>query len=203
MNTSLPISTISYNSRDFLTARLNEYRHAGVLTFWTFIQHLGEDDEAGKKEHFHIYAEPAKRFQTDSLDFTEPDPLNPDKPFRCISWRSSKFADWYLYTLHDKCYLAQKGLVKKYHYTHEQYISSDSEDLLFLARSIDRLSLSPWYMMLDALENGYTFAEFVRRGTIPIQLVKQYETGWNLLCMCGKFEEWQQSIPVAKEKEIV
>lgn len=194
MNTSKPISTISYNSADFLRARLTDYKQAGILSFWAAVPHLGEDDEAGKKEHFHVYAEPSKRFQTDSLNFIEPDPLNPDKPFRCICWRSSQFADWYLYCLHDMAYLAQKGLVKKYHYKHDDVISSDSDDLLFLARSIDRLALSPWYAMLDALEHGYTWAEYVRRGSIPIQLIRQYEIGWNTLCRCAQFNEWQQSI---------
>lgn len=203
MNTSKPISTISYNSADFLQARLTEYKKAGIFSFWAAIPHLGEDDEAGKKEHFHVYAEPAKRFQTDSLDFIEPDPLEPDKPLRCICWRSSQFPDWYMYTLHDKAYLAQKGLVKKYHYTHEQYLTSDSDDLLFLARSIDRLSLSPWYAMLDALENGYTWAEYVRRGTIPIQLVRQYQIAWNTLCRCAQFNDWQSSIDIQKNTEIV
>ena len=181
MNTSKPISTISYNSPDFLRLRLDEYRRSGVLSFWTFIKHLGENDEAGLKDHLHVYAEPAKRFQTDSLDFMEPDAMKPDKPLNCICWRSSSFPDWFLYVIHDTNYLSQKGLVKKYHYDLGAFVSSSDEDFTFLSRSVDRLSVSPYHNMLDAIERGYTWQEYVRRGCIPIQLLRQYQIAWNIL----------------------
>lgn len=199
MNTSKAISTISYNSADFLKRRLSEYKNAGILSFWAAIPHLGEDDEAGKKEHFHIYAEPSKRLQTDSLDFIEPDKDNPDKPLKCISWRSSVFSDWYLYVLHDQTYLCQKGLTKKYHYVHSDFITSDSDDLLFLARSINRLAVSPWYAMADAIDNGYSWFEYVKRGTIPIQLVRQYQAGWNALCRVAQVPEFQFAPEINKK----
>lgn len=194
MNTSKPISSISYNSKEFLQARLEEYRRAGLLSFWCFIPHLGEFDEGGDKDHIHVYAEPAKRFQTDSLDTAEPDPLNPEKPFRCISWRSSQFSDWFLYTLHDVGYLSQKGLVKKYHYDIGSYISSCQEDFVFLSRSVDRLAMSPYHAMLDAIEHGYTWQEYVRRGCIPIQLIRQYRIAWNVLQGAAQLEEWEGQV---------
>lgn len=192
MNTSKPISTISYNSESFLVGRLNEY--SKLLSFWAAIRHTGEDDEGGAKDHWHVYAEPAKRFQTDSLDFSEPDPLHPDKPLCCISWRSSKFADWYLYVLHDQQYLSQKGLLRKYHYKPEDFLTSDKDDLNYLAKSIDRLSVSPYMDMLQAIENHYTWQEYMRRGCVPIQLVRQYKYAWDALQNAGAFQEFTDSV---------
>ena len=185
MNTSKPISSISYNSADFLRSRLEEYRRAGLFSFWCFILHLGEGDECGDKDHFHVYAEPSKRIQTDSIDTSELDPFNPDKPLKCISWRSSKFPDWFLYVLHDTGYLSQKGLVKKYHYDVGAFVSSSTEDFIYLSRSVDRLSMSPYHSMLDAIERGYTWQEYVRRGCIPIQLLRQYQIAWDILQNAG------------------
>ena len=158
MNTSKPISTISYNSENFLLSRLCEY--GKLLSFWAAIRHTGEDDEGGAKDHWHIYAEPSKRFQTDSLHFSEPDPLHPDKPLRCMSWRSSAFADWYLYVLHDPSYLCSKGLIRKYHYKHSDFVTSSDDELNMLAKSINRLKVSPYLDMLDAISHAPT------RGTI-------------------------------------
>ena len=188
MNTSKPISTISYNSENFLLSRLCEY--GKLLSFWAAIRHTGEDDEGGAKDHWHIYAEPSKRFQTDSLHFSEPDPLHPDKPLRCMSWRSSAFADWYLYVLHDPSYLCSKGLIRKYHYKHSDFVTSSDDELNMLAKSINRLKVSPYLDMLDAIDRGYTWTEYMRRGTVPIQLVRQYKYAWDALSCSGSFADF-------------
>lgn len=53
MKTSKPISTISYNSKPYLVKKLNDLKKAGILEFWSFIEHEPESDEirdeAGKK----------------------------------------------------------------------------------------------------------------------------------------------------------
>lgn len=110
MRTTKPIATISFNSPAFLKLKLEELTKAGKISFWAFIPHKPEDDEAGTKEHNHLYAEPSKMMQTDDLkaELLEFDPEHPDKPKGCLPFRTSKFADWYLYGLHDKRYLASK-----------------------------------------------------------------------------------------------
>lgn len=145
MKTSKPISTISFNTPQYLRLKLDELLKCGKISFWAFIQHLPEDDEGGKKEHIHLYVEPSKMLQTDDLkrEFMEPNPSNPTKPLGCISFISSKFGDWYMYGLHDKRYLASKGQSRKYHYHAEQMISPDEDDLNFKVKSINLLSLSP------------------------------------------------------------
>lgn len=183
MRTTKPISTIAYNSEDYLKLKLDELIKAKRLSFYAFIQHKPEDDEGGKKYHFHIYAVPSKMLQTDDLKdcLKEFDPQQPDKPRGCISWVSSKFDDWYLYALHDKKYLASKGQSRRYHYQAEEVRSSDPDDLIFRVKSIDRLSLSRYADMEDAQKQGLTWSQYFARGTVPIQLVRQYSEAWNLL----------------------
>lgn len=183
MRTTKPVSTISFNSPEFLEIKLNELLKAGRISFWSFITHKPEDDEGGNKVHSHLYIEPAKMLQTDDLraELKEFDPCKPDKPKGCISFNSSKFDHWYLYGLHDKRYLASKGLSRRFHYTHDEMHASDADDLLFKARSIDLVSLSPYADMEDAQRNGLTWAEYFSRGTVPLPQVALFERAWNML----------------------
>ena len=182
MRTTKPISTISFNTPQYLELKLNELLSAGRISFWAFIVHLPEDDEGGKKHHCHVYVEPAKMLQTDDLkaELKEFDPSNP-KPLGCISWNSSKFDPWYLYALHDKRYLATKGQSRVYHYIHDDIVTSDVDDLLFKARSVDMLALSPYEDMIQAQKQGFTWADYFNRGTVPLPQIKLFEAAWYTL----------------------
>ena len=182
MRTTKPISTISYNSPLFLTLKLEELRKAKIITWWAYIYHIAEDDEQGKKDHIHLYVEPAKMLQTEDLreELREPDPDN-DKPLGCLSWESSKFDHWYMYSLHDKRYLASKGQSRRYSYRHDEIVTNDDDELLHRARRIDHLSLSPYGDMLDAIEHGFTWPEYFARGTVPLPQLNAFEKAWFLL----------------------
>lgn len=183
VRTTKPIATISFNTPDYLRQKLNELQKAGRLSFWAYIVHKPEDDEGGKKEHCHVYVEPSKMLQSDDLkeELKEFDPERPDKPRGCISWNSSKFDPWYLYALHDKRYLASKGQSRRYHYEHDDIVTSDTDDLTYKARSIDMVSLSPYADMEDAQRQGCTWAEYFARGTVPLPQVALFEKAWRLL----------------------
>lgn len=183
MRTTKPISTISFNTKGYLTLKLTELTKAKRISFWTFIEHIPEDDEGGNKTHYHVYIELSKMTQTDDLkeELKEFDPEKPDKPKGCISFRSSKFDDWYMYALHDKRYLASKGQARRFHYKHDDFTASNDDDLLFRARSIDKLSLSRYADMQDAIDTGLSFSEYFSRGTVPIQQVHQFQVAWGLL----------------------
>ena len=182
MQTAKPISTISFNSRDFCLGVLYNLSDVGRFSAWVAIAHKGEDDDAGKKDHIHIYAEPSKRFQTDDLKgfFAEPDPLS-DKPRSIMPWRSSSFADWYLYCIHDKQYLARKNLVRKYHYKDTDFLASDPDYLRFLVRNITAQDYTIIAQMQQAQAAGFSWAQFFARGSVPVQLVKQYKICWDIL----------------------
>lgn len=183
MKTSKPISTISFNSVQFLKLKLEYLRTAKRISWWCFIVHHPEDDEGGKKEHIHLYIEPSKMLQTDDLklEFLEPDLEKPNKPKSVLSFHSSKFSHWYLYALHDRHYLASKGQSRRFSYKHDDFHTCDSDDLLCRARSIDHLELSPYAQLIDALEAGLTWVEFLKRGTVPVNHLFQFKDVWRAL----------------------
>ena len=183
MKTTKPIATISFNTPAFLELKLNELLRAGKISFWAFVPHKPEDDEAGKKEHSHLYVEPSKMMQTDDLksELKEYDPDHPDKPRGCLTFKSSKFDPWYLYGLHDKRYLASKSQSRKFHYQYEDFITCDPDELLCKVRSIDLVSLSPYADMEEAQRQGFTWPEYFSRGTVPLPQVALFERAWNLL----------------------
>jgi hypothetical protein len=166
-----------------LRLKLTELAGCKLVSFWAIVEHLPEDDEGGKKKHLHVYIEPSKLIQTDDLkeQFKEFDPTNPAKPLGCISFHTSKFADWYLYALHDKAYLASKGESRTYHYHPEDVLTSDEDELLFKVRTINLLAVSPYQAMIDAQAQGVTWEEFFRRGTVPLPQVSLWEKAWFLL----------------------
>lgn len=183
VKTTKPIATISFNTPAFLELKLNELLRAGRISFWAFVPHKPEDDEAGKKEHSHLYVEPSKMMQTDDLkaELKEYDPEHPDKPRGCLTFKSSKFDPWYLYGLHDKRYLASKSQSRRFHYQYDDFVTCDPDELLCKVRSIDLVSLSPYADMEEAQRQGFTWAEYFSRGTVPLPQVALFERAWNLL----------------------
>lgn len=201
MRTTKPISTISFNSVEHLKMTLENLTKARKISFWAFIPHKPEDDEAGKKHHAHVYIEPSVLLQTDDIKeaFKEYDPEKPDKPKGCLTFLTSKFADWYLYSIHDRRYLASKGQSRKFHYKHEDFVSSDPDDLLFKVRSIDLLSLSRYADMLDAIENGLLWEEYFMRGTVPLNLVAQTKLAWDALMQASTHRNGRQNHPMEED----
>ena len=45
MKTTKPISSISWNSRNYLVDRLEELRKAHLIAFWVLVKHTAEEDE--------------------------------------------------------------------------------------------------------------------------------------------------------------
>lgn len=106
MPTAKPISTISYNTEEFLILKLNELYESHIIQAYQYICHKGED---GDKDHIHLRIEPNKRI--DPMDLTEELTeyvLGEDKPRVVRTWRPSKEEDWILYAVHDKDYLRLK-----------------------------------------------------------------------------------------------
>lgn len=202
MRTSKVISTISYNTTDYLIRVLEDLKDSKTLSFWAFIEHLPEDDEAGKKLHKHLFMIPSKMLQTDDLQekFIEFDPSHPDRPLKTTLIRSSKFGDWYLYGLHDKAYLASKGESRKYHYLHEEFIVSDSDSFYEMSKSIDLLSLTPYYKILEAQSNGLTYKEFFRRGGVPLPQITLFQRAWDLLANDSTYRDLHQNHPVMDDE---
>lgn len=138
MKTSKPISTISYNSSDFLVDTLNRLKYVGLISYFELIEHLPDKDDL--KKHFHVFIEPNKVLDTDKLsnEFLEDETthsryIKSDKlPLKCIAFRSSKFGDWYWYALHDKGYLKAKMLERNLHYQDSDILTSDKDTHRYL-----------------------------------------------------------------------
>ena len=120
MNTSKSISTISYNSEDFLLLKLKELYNNRMISDYMYILHSPEDDEL--KFHIHLWIQPNKKIDTVELQemFKEVDPNNP-KPLGCIDFRKSDIDNWILYNQHFRPYLVSKLEDRKKYYQKEDF----------------------------------------------------------------------------------
>lgn len=182
MKTSKPFATISYNSNAFLQAKLDDLITQHSIEFYTFVEHYPEDDET--KKHKHLFIVPNGRIDTDQVRsyLTEIDPLKPtNKPLGVLPCKPSKFADWYLYALHDTRYLASKGQTRKYHYLQSDFTTSDNDFFVEEIHTIDLSKLNRVEALVNAVENNVPFAELVKVGLVPLQQFVGYEKAYHLL----------------------
>ena len=172
MRTSKPVSTISYNSDEFLNAKIHEWKFLGLIEFGMWIRHMPEEDE--KKSHCHVFLKPAKLIQTTdfedkSLEF---DPSNPEKPFKMVSFRISNESDWLLYSIHDPAYLAEKGLIREFVYSFED-IKCTCEDTLtdIISHVSDNRKGRLEYRLVDCMNRGMNWQQIVSSGMIPLRQI--------------------------------
>lgn len=80
MRSKCCMSTISYNTKDFLIAKLDDLIKKHTISFYMGICHIAEQDE--KKDHIHLYIQPNKIIDSmDLQDFLkEIDPNRPKNP---------------------------------------------------------------------------------------------------------------------------
>lgn len=178
MKTTLPFSTISYNSREYLELKLKELTKARILSFWAFVPHIPEEDE--RKEHFHVYFEPAKPVQTEDVrDVFIEKREDEEKPRGCLPCNKTKdFGDWYYYALHDEAYLLTKSMERKYHYKRSDFVCSDEDYFDEKIRTIDKLKISPYSKILEAIEHGISFEQFLASGRVPLPQLRQWKEAY-------------------------
>lgn len=172
MRTTKPISTISYNTPQFLYEKCEELVRNHTISDWMFITHHAESDE--KKDHNHLFLKPNKLLDTMDLQsfFMELDPNKPDKPLKCIDFVLSKTDDWILYNLHLTAYLASKGESREYHYTKDDFVFHDEDtfDDLYL----HALKGSDWAKKNQILsllrENKTDPSDLILSGAIPFNM---------------------------------
>lgn len=125
--TQKPISTISYNTENFLDRKLEELYEAHIIDYALYIKHKGEndiDDFTGEvkrdKDHWHIYMHTSKRIDLTSIkkEFNEIDIENINsKPLGCMNFQLSKIGHWLCYAVHKIEYL----LIHKIEESEKQY----------------------------------------------------------------------------------
>ena len=182
MRTSRPIATISYNTADYLNTVLGELTRKRAITFWAWVEHYPEDDET--KAHKHLYIVPNGQIDTDSLreQFVQVDLTNPTlKPLGTLNFRPSKFVDWYLYALHDSAYLETKGQARRYHYTLDDVVTSDHDELVEEILMMDLSKINRSLILKTAAESGLPFAELLSKGQIPLQQTPAYRMAYEAI----------------------
>lgn len=182
MKTSKPFSTISYNSTEFLSVKLNDLVQRRVISFFAFVYHYKEEDE--KKDHIHLIVFPNGQYQTDALQdyLLEPDLSDlTKKPLGIMPCQNSKWGDWYLYCSHDSAYLASKGQTRQYHYLEEDFVSSDEDYLHELIRTIDRTKYAKTQDFVDQVKKGVPLSEMLTKGQIPAPQFNQWRAMYDYL----------------------
>lgn len=131
--TTKPISTIAYNTPEFIKTKLEELHKANKIEKYYAIYHdkdilvaTGEE----KKPHWHVWIQPNTRIDTMALanEFIEVDPNN-SKPLKCRPFQKSSLYHWIRYTIHDPIYLALHGDDNdgRHEYAPEDYLTFDAE----------------------------------------------------------------------------
>lgn len=172
MRTSKPISTISYNSQDYLVHKLNELVKAHKVSDWIFINHFAEEDE--RKDHIHLWIKPNTMLDTMDLQkhFMEFDALNPTKLLKCIDFQSSSVDDWILYSQHFEPYLASKSESREYHYTKDDFVYCDEDSFEDLYHHAFKGSdwAKRWQILEQLRTNAANPADLILNGSIPLSM---------------------------------
>lgn len=187
MKTTKPFSTISYNSTNFLDAKLKALYDRRVIAFYAFVYHYAEEDES--KNHIHLLCFPNGQYQTDQLHdyLQELDPQDPMQPLGIMPIRSSKWEDWYLYASHDVAYLASKGQARKYHYAESDFHSPSKDYLHEIICTIDRTKYAKTQDFVNAVQDGTTFIDLVTKGQIPAPQFNQWKSMYDYLQYEGTY----------------
>lgn len=181
MKTKKMISTVSYNTRDFLEKMLNDLVKRGVLEYWFAIAHKPEEDES--KAHIHLCMLPCTAVDTIAFRelFKEADPVHIDKPLGCMPIRTSRWADWYLYAVHDTGYLLFKCESRKYHYSEKDIFGSDLSLLHEMVNEIDKSKYRCYEEVIFAADNAIPFSELVAYGKVPLGWIYQFKELYNAI----------------------
>lgn len=199
MNTSKSISTISYNTTQYLDYILNSLLDNDIIVFYAYIFHKAEENET--KDHIHLYLEPNSRLDTSVLrkKFDEIDITGEiDKPLSVMPFRPSKFQDWYLYSIHDIDYLRSKCLTREYIYSKDNMIVSDINYFNELVNTIN-YNYGLVGKIIEGVNQNIPFAYLITSGAVKANNIVQAKLIYNEL-MTQKhidFEEKQKMyIPV-------
>lgn len=173
--TSSIISTISYNTVDFLKSKLDAFIYDEIIQYYEFIKHQADEDD--KKSHIHLIIFPNKSLDLVSFQkrFTEPVPN--DNPLKCMPFRKSIFGDWYWYVLHDERYLKCKQLYRNISYTDKDIISSDRDFHLVLLgeNPIEKFNkMSDVYIsefVKSCVIDNVPLCDVIKSGFIPLNKV--------------------------------
>lgn len=208
MNTTRPISSISYNSSAFLIQQLNTLISLGIISYYEFIEHFPDEDD--KKKHIHLICFPAKRINLTAFGdyFIEKD-INNYKPLKCMPFRVSDYGNWYWYSIHNKDYLKSKLLTRNCFYNDINIISSDNDFHRQLVIENPLINFSKMSDMMlreyvcECVNNGVTLHSVLSSGLVPLGKTQSVITLYNALFSFVDNQEKKRLIKVKKSKEYI
>lgn len=193
--TKKPLSSISYNTYEFLKATLDRLIESGDLDFYCFINHRGELNEDGtrEKQHFHVFMWPAtaldpRQLRNEFIEFVKDEKF----PRGFMPVIPSDWQNWYLYDLHDSDYLASKGQSREFHYTDNDMKRSNDDFYWDLVHHIDRTKINPLGAVIRAAQSGMSFAEYVTLNHLSLLQVRSAQFVFDeiqkgfVLCRAGR-----------------
>lgn len=172
MNTSKPISGISWCSIEYTQDVLNKLVKEGKISWWAAIPHMKEKDET--KDHLHIFVSPSVRISTDDLRSRFHEPTGETGVYNGCSaiWQKSDFENWYLYGLHDSAYLAERNMEKLYHYKKSDFLTSSKFDFDFLVSNVNPFDIRR--KIMESVSCGESWEFFVQKyySKIPLAVFR-------------------------------
>ena len=174
MKTRRAISTISFNSPEWLRSVLERLVEAGVIEYAHWIAHLPESDE--KKAHLHLFLQPSHAVDTAALrhEFEEPDPAE-NVPRGTLPFTPSKFSDWYLYGIHDVSYLESRGLSRQHIYCPDDVQSTCLDMLKEQASLIDQLKFRTAWHLRRMVDDCASWDDVMLSGVVPIPQFRYWQ----------------------------
>lgn len=172
--TKKPLSSISFNSADFLKYNLDELYKNNCISLYCYIRHYPEEDT--KKQHYHLFLQPVKPIDPLALRklFIEP---NENGDLGCLPLMPSKFYDWLLYSLHHPLYLLHKGLYRINHYPLTDIVSSEPYYCLeqFYHDALEQYETSRIKTIISMIKEGYKYNDILESGIIPPSQIVFYD----------------------------
>lgn len=142
MKTEKPITSISYNTVEYLDTKCQELVANQIIDFYAFIKHKGEIDPfdgTRDKDHIHIMIRPIRALDTATIlkHFYEFDPEHESMPLGCVRFEKCKnLGTWVLYSLHYAPYLDSIGETKEfYDYPFDSFHTNNEQELKRMRRS--------------------------------------------------------------------
>lgn len=175
--TSGAVSNICYADKEFAAVRLGQLQQAKTIGFWALVEHPAYTKPNGeeRKKHLHIYIEAGQsRIDLESVaKYLEQAVAGEALPRKCKAWTRSNPIDWLAYAAHDSDYMRFKNLVKPYYdIPLTEFATSDMETLI---ETWDALPRDKWKSairkVMEAVEQGLTFAEYADRQNIPLAML--------------------------------
>lgn len=172
MNTSKPISGISWCSIEYTQEVLDKLVAEKKISWWAAIPHMKEKDET--KDHLHIFICPSVRISTDDLRTRFHEPTGATGVYNGCSavWQKSDFENWYLYGLHDSAYLFERNMDKLYHYKKSDFLTSSKFDFDFLVSNVNPFDIRR--KIMESVSCGESWETFVEKyySKIPLAVFR-------------------------------